>query len=218
MMLDGRVAVNGTVVQELGTKVDPASDVVTVDGERVGTAEARWVLFHKPPGVLTTRSDPHGGVTIYDVLPRELHGLRYVGRLDRDAEGLLLLTNAGETLHALTHPSRGVEREYRIEVAGRVDRATADRLVAGVELEDGPARAVSARVLEVGSVSSQMTVVIAEGRKREVRRMLSAVGHPVMTLRRTRFGPVVLADLPRGAWRDLTASEVDRLREASESG
>ena len=122
MMTAGRVAVNGTVVTELGVRVDPDSDVVTVDGERVGAAPKRWVVFHKPPGVLTTRSDPHGGTTIYDVLPSELHGLRYVGRLDRDAEGLLLLTNDGERANTLAHPSGGVEREYWLEVTGRVGR------------------------------------------------------------------------------------------------
>ena len=102
-MVAGRVSVNGSVVTELGVRVNPDGDVVTVDGERVGVAARRWVVFHKPPGVLTTRTDPHGGTTIYDVLPEGMHGLRYVGRLDRDAEGLLLLTNDGELANALAH-------------------------------------------------------------------------------------------------------------------
>ena len=147
MMVAGRVSVNGAVVTELGVRIDPDADVVAVDGEPVGTAEKRWVLFHKPPGVLTTRSDPHGGKTIYDVLSADLQGLRYVGRLDRDAEGLLLLTNDGELANRLAHPSEGVEREYWLEVAGRVSRDAINQLTAGVELEDGLARAARARLI-----------------------------------------------------------------------
>ena len=208
MMVSGRVTVNGAVVTELGVRVAPDSDVVTVDGEVVGAAPKRWIAFHKPPGVLTTRSDPHGGETIYDVLPTELRGLRYVGRLDRDAEGLLLLTNDGERSNALARPSEGVEREYWLEVTGRVRRDTLNRLTAGVPLEDGVARAVRARLLNVGDVSSKLTLVLTEGRKREVRRMLSEVGHPVMRLRRERFGSIRLDTLARGAWRELGAREV----------
>lgn len=211
LMSAGRVSVNGAVVSELGVRVDPDTDVVTVDGERVGAAAKRWVLFHKPPGVLTTRTDPHGGTTIYDVLPDDMGGLRYVGRLDRDAEGLLLLTNDGELANALAHPSGEVEREYWLEVAGRVDRETVNRLTGGVELDDGMARAARARLLKVGDVSSRLTLVLTEGRKREVRRMLSAVGHPVMRLRRERFGPVRLGRLERGGWRDLSEHEVRTL-------
>ena len=193
---------------DIGPGLAKAALIVTVDGEVVGAAPKRWIAFHKPPGVLTTRSDPHGGKTIYDVLPSELRGLRYVGRLDRDAEGLLLLTNDGERANALAHPSGGVEREYWLEVTGRVRRDTLDRLTAGVELEDGVARAVRARLLSVGGVSSKLTLVLTEGRKREVRRMLSAVGHPVMRLRRERFGSIRLDTLARGAWREMGAREV----------
>jgi 23S rRNA pseudouridine2605 synthase len=210
-MVAGRVSVNGSVVTELGVRVNPDGDVVTVDGERVGVAARRWVVFHKPPGVLTTRTDPHGGTTIYDVLPEGMHGLRYVGRLDRDAEGLLLLTNDGELANALAHPGGEVEREYWLEVAGQVDRDTVNRLTAGVDLDDGMARAVRARLLKVGDVSSRLTLVLTEGRKREVRRMLSAVGHPVMRLRRERFGPIRLGRLERGAWRDLRDDEIRTL-------
>lgn len=211
-MVAGRVAVNGEVVRELGSRVIPGRDVVTVDGERIDVAVERWVLFHKPPGVLTTRSDPHGGRTVYDLLPEDLHGLSYVGRLDLDAEGLLLLTNDGDTAHGLQHPSREVEREYRVEVAGNVTDAAVDALLAGVELDDGLARARRVHGVRPGPVSSELTLVLTEGRKREVRRMLSSVGHPVMRLRRVRFGPVALGDLPRGKWRELTADEAASLR------
>src|SRR5690606_34732251 len=127
----------------------------------------------KPPGVLTTRSDPHGGRTVYDLLPDELDGLAYVGRLDRDAEGLLLLTNDGELAHRVQHPSGEVQREYWVEAAGAVDHGVVRTLRSGVELEDGLARALRAKVLDAGPVVSHLTLVLAEGRKREVRRMMS---------------------------------------------
>lgn len=215
LMLAGRVVVNGEVVRELGSRVVPGRDVVTVDGERVEVAAERWILLNKPPGVLTTRSDPHGGRTVYDLLPEELHGLSYVGRLDLDAEGLLLLTNDGDTAHGLQHPSREVEREYRVEVAGTVSDETVQALLAGVELDDGLARARRIHAVRPGPVSSELNLVLTEGRKREVRRMLSAVEHPVMRLRRLRYGPVALGDLPRGEWRDLSGGEVAALRRAA---
>lgn len=212
LMREGRVTVGGETVTELGTRVVPGVDRVMVDGREVGTAATRWIAFHKPPGILTTRDDPHGGRTIYDVLPADLAALRYVGRLDRDAEGLLLLTNEGELAHALQHPSRGVEREYWLEVAGTVEPDAATRLRLGVVLDDGPAKARRVEVLDAGDVTSRLTLVLTEGRKREVRRMLSAVGHPVLRLRRIRVGPIQLGSLERGAWRDLTAREVEGLR------
>lgn len=214
MMRAGRVSVNGEVVRELGVRVRPGVDRVALDGRAVEVASTRWLVYHKPPGVLTTRGDPHGGRTIYDELPREVAGLTYVGRLDRDAEGLLLLTNDGDLAHALQHPSRAVEREYRLEVAGVVTAETRRRLLEGVLLDDGPARAVAVRTEGTDGVRSKLTVVLTEGRKREVRRMMSAVGHPVLHLRRIRFGPCVLGDLKRGAWRDLTPREVGELRAA----
>ncbi len=210
-MQAGRVQVNGNVVTELGTRVVPGHDRVEVDGEPVTLPPIAWIAFHKPPGVLTTRGDPHGGETVYDLLPRELAGLYYVGRLDRDAEGLLLLTNDGELAHRIQHPSGEVEREYSAEVAGTPGKAAIERLLRGVELEDGLARARRAQLVQAGTVTSTLTLVMTEGRKREVRRMLSAVGHPVLRLRRTRFGPVRLGDLPRGAHRPLSDDEIDAL-------
>ena len=217
LMLAGRVTVNGEVVTELGSKVVPGRDAVAVDGHPVEVAAERWVLFHKPPGVLTTRSDPHADRTVYDVLPDDLSGLSYVGRLDLDAEGLLLLTNDGDTAHALQHPSNEVEREYWVEVAGTVSDEATRRLQSGVELEDGLARARAIHGVRPGPVSSELHLVLTEGRKREVRRMLAHVGHPVLRLRRVRFGSVRLGELPRGAWRDLEPSEIQGLKRAAEA-
>ena len=211
-MQAGRVRVNGEVVSELGARIVPGEDTIELDGEVVSIPEARWVAYYKPPGVLTTGSDPHAGKTIYDVLPDDFGGLRYVGRLDRDAEGLLILTNDGDAAHTLQHPSAEVEREYWVEVAGTVQPATVKRLVSGVELEDGPARAKAATLVEAGPVVSRLILVLTEGRKREVRRMLTSAGHAVQRLRRTRFGCVHLGDLDPGGWRELTSEEREGLR------
>jgi 23S rRNA pseudouridine2605 synthase len=206
-MLEGRVTVNGRIVTEMGTRVVPGQDEVELDGTPVTLSENRWLAFYKPAGVLTTRSDPHGGKTIYDVLPDDAAGLRYVGRLDRDAEGLLLMTSDGDMAHALQHPSGELEREYWVEVSGRVSRETVSRLLKGVRLDDGPARARGVDLLESGLIKSRLTLILVEGRKREVRRMMSEVGHAVLRLRRTRFGPILLGTLKAGQWRELDDGE-----------
>jgi 23S rRNA pseudouridine2605 synthase len=214
MILDGRVRVNGDIVRVLGSKVLPGRDRVEVDGEAVEKARIRWVLVHKPPGLVTTRSDPQGRPTVYGLLPEEHGELRYVGRLDQPTEGLLLLTNSGDVLHRLTHPSYEVEREYHAWVKGAPAPDTLERLRAGVELDDGPARASRVRVLRRQGKTAILTLVLQEGRKREVRRLLEAVGHPVTRLVRVRFGPVRLGDLPAGQWRELNPEEIRRLRAA----
>lgn len=214
MILQGRVKVNGNLVLTLGSKVLPRKDAVEVDGRSVQEAAVRWVLYHKPPGVVTTRKDPQGRPTVYEQLPPEFAELRYVGRLDQPTEGLLLLTNAGDILHRLTHPSYEVEREYRAWVKGVPKQATVNRLTAGVTLEDGPARATRAKLLKTEGKAAVLALVLQEGRKREVRRMLEAVGHPVTRLCRVRFGPLQLGDLPAGSWRELTDHEIMALRKA----
>ncbi len=214
----GRVAVNGVVVTELGTRVVPGLDTVELDGTPAVLSEIRWLAYHKPAGVLTTRRDPHGGRTVYDELPPDAAELRYVGRLDRDTTGLLLLTNDGDVANALLHPSGEVEREYRAMVVGEPDRGTLRRLMAGIELEDGPARASHAWVERGEGSWSIVGVVVTEGRKREVRRMLETVEHPARELVRVRFGPIELGDLAVGAWRPLTENECGRLKTRSGVG
>jgi 23S rRNA pseudouridine2605 synthase len=198
-------------VAQIGDKVNPARDVVMVDGGRVPLdPELRYFALNKPPGVVTTARDPERRPDVSAYLPK---GPRVfpVGRLDRDTEGLLLLTNDGELANRLMHPRYGVQKEYLAEVPSRPTERALRRLVRGIQLEDGPARAVSARPTGATRGRAAVRIVIAEGRKREVRRMLDAVGLPVQRLVRIRVGPIRLGRLPPGQVRELTPDEVRSL-------
>ncbi|HEX6230452.1 MAG TPA: pseudouridine synthase [Actinomycetota bacterium] len=206
----GRVEVNRRPAT-LGDRVDPRADEVRVDGRRVSADPGlRYVALHKPRGVTTTMRDPHAQRDLTRFLPK---GPRVfpVGRLDRDTEGLLLLTNDGDLAHRLAHPRHAVEKEYLAEVDGVATQRHLARLRRGVRLEDGPARAVQARSAGRTAGRGAVRVVMTEGRKREVRRMLEAVGLPVRRLVRTRVGPVRLGRLRAGESRDLTPDEVRSL-------
>ena len=214
MILQGRVTVNGEVIRTLGSKIVPGRDRVELDGNPVGKAQRRWVLFHKPRGAVTTRKDPEGRQTVFDLLPPWAGDLRYVGRLDLLTEGLLLLTNEGEVLHRLTHPSFEVEREYEVWVQDRPSQGALRHLRRGVELEDGMARAARVEVKGKGRDGVLVSLVLREGRNREVRRLMEAVGHPVLRLRRVRYGPIHLGSLGPGEWRNLTKTEIRVLRDS----
>jgi 23S rRNA pseudouridine2605 synthase len=205
----GRVTVNGEVAV-LGRRVQVDSDRVAVDGVTVGVApDLRYVLLHKPVGVVSTAHDPQGRPTVVEMVAA--HARLYpVGRLDSDSEGLLLLTNDGELTHLLTHPSHGVDKEYLVWVEGSPARGALRQLRDGVELEDGVT--APARVSQVAP--DLLRMVIHEGRNRQIRRMCAAVGHPVRRLVRTRIGPLSDRKLPPGAWRDLTTAEVRALERA----
>jgi 23S rRNA pseudouridine2605 synthase len=210
LIAEGRVTVNGEVA-ELGDKVDPVNDVVRLDEERINVDPERvYVMLNKPRGVVTTTDDPEGRPTVLDLvqLPQRLFP---VGRLDQDTEGLLLLTNDGELANALMHPSYQVQRMYVALVPGPVRRETLARLRQGVELEDGFARPRSLRQLEQERSKALLEIVMTEGRKREVRRMLDAVGLKVERLARVAYGGVELGDLRQGKWRFLTQGEIGRL-------
>lgn len=216
LIRQGRVAVNGTTVTTLGTRVSPGRDRVEVDGEAVELSPRTWLALHKPKGYVTTRDDPFGRPTVYDLLPEHFHDLFHVGRLDRDSEGLLLLTNDGALANRLLHPRFGTTKEYLADVTGRPTREALYRLVDGIELEDGVAHAVSAeRLHALDPDTFRVRLVLREGRKREVRRMLAEIGHPVRRLVRHRFGPVELKELPSGRWRVLAPVEVEGLRRAT---
>lgn len=218
LIVSGRVRVNGRPATVLGTRVRPEVDEVVVDGVRVQPGPARWVMLNKPAGFLTTRHDDRGRDTVYDLLPESLRGLVHVGRLDQATEGLLLFTNDGEVANLLAHPRYRVEREYRARVARTPSAAVLRRLVTGVKLEDGVARARRARVLARDPPCAVLELVLTEGRKREVRRMCRAVGHPVRRLERVRFGPVRLRGLARGEWRELGKAEMAALEKLRASG
>jgi 23S rRNA pseudouridine2605 synthase len=211
----GRVTVEGERVRDPARDVDEGS-AVTVDGAEVAGPEARVVYaVHKPAGVVSTASDPGGRPTVVGIVPEEARRLYPVGRLDTDTTGLLLLTNDGELAHQLTHPSFEVPKTYRALVEDPpVGERALRTLREGVELEDGMTAPAHIRRL----APDALELTIHEGRKRQVRRMCAAVGHPVRALERVRFGPLGLGDLAPGAHRRLSAAEVERLRRASGSG
>ncbi len=212
------MTVNGRVAT-LGDKVDPDRDRVTLRGIDVNLdPNVRYLALHKPAGVVTTMRDPQGRPHVRDLLPAEGPRVFPVGRLDRDTEGLLLLTNDGDLANKLTHPRFGVEKEYLAEVEGRPASRHIAALRRGVDLDDGPARAVSARIVDARQDRGQLRLVMTEGRKREVRRLLAAVGLPVRRLVRLRVGPITLGRLAPGAVRELTADEVLALGKAAAKG
>jgi len=207
----GRVTVNG-VPGQLNTDVG-ADDRVAVDGEEVASQRLRYVLLHKPAGVLTTARDPRGRPTVVELVPDEPRVVP-VGRLDADTTGALLLTNDGPLAHRLAHPRYGVEKTYVAEVEADPDEAALQRLRDGVELDDGPTAPAKARRLGPGRVE----LVLHEGRKHQVKRMLAAVGSPVTRLHRSAYAGLMLEGLQPGSWRELEPAEVAKLREASARG
>ncbi len=216
-MLEGRVTVNGTTIRELGTKADPASDDIRVDGRRIKIAEHhRYLLLNKPKGYVTTRSDPQQRPTVMELLSGIREYVYPVGRLDFDTEGLLLLTNDGELAARLTHPRHEVPRVYEARVLGVPDDHDIERLSKGVTI-DGR-RTERARVeLVPGRHEGRATIriTIAEGRNRQVRKMFDAVGHPVDELRRVSIGPIRDNRLKSGHWRELTSAEVAALKKST---
>jgi pseudouridine synthase len=211
---EGRVTLNGARVTELATFVNPGRDEVAVDGEPVSPpAKTTWILLHKPEGVVTTVLDPQRRPTVLSLVP-EKPRVFPVGRLDRDTSGALLLTNDGVLAHQLLHPRYHVEKEYEVVVEGRVEGRALRSLRRGVHLEGEtrPTAPAAVRVLSHGPPYTRLRMTLREGRNRQVRRMLEAVGHPVLQLRRVRIGPVLLGDLPVGTWRPLTEEEIRELR------
>jgi 23S rRNA pseudouridine2605 synthase len=219
LIVGGRVAVNGQVVRELGTTVDPDRDSVAVDGRAVRpVARHTYVLLHKPRGVVSTASDPAGRETVLDLVPSAAR-LYPVGRLDYDSEGLLLLTDDGDLTLALTHPRHEVEKEYHALLERPLDDAALEHLRQGVLLDGRPTAPATIERAWRDGPREWLRVTIREGRNRQVRRMIEAVGGQVLRLVRSRIGPISLDDdLPPGAWRHLAEQEVERLREAGARG
>lgn len=219
LIAEGRVTVNGTTITELGTRADPETDDVRVDGRRVKAAQhRRYLLLYKPRGYITSRSDPQQRPTVIDLITKG--GVREyvypVGRLDYDSEGLLILTSDGDLAAQLTHPRHEVEREYHVRVRGVPDRHALARLARGIALEGrrtAPARVELDKVAETDTgPQATLSIVIHEGRNRQVRDMCDAIGHPVVRLRRVRIGPISDDHIRPGEFRDLTPREIALLK------
>jgi 23S rRNA pseudouridine2605 synthase len=216
MVAEGRVSVNGKIVETLGFKVDPSRDHIKVDGKRLAPFEPKVVLLlNKPRGYLSTVKDPKGRPTVMDLLKNVKWRIYPVGRLDFDAEGLLLLTNDGDLAHLLSHPRFSIPKTYLAKVAGVPEGKELMRLRRGVALDDGEARAVSCRLIHQREKNSWVRIVVTEGRNHLVKRMFAAIGHTVLKLKRIEYGPVSLGDLPFGQTRYLTFEEVEKLRKIS---
>lgn len=215
MITDGRVEVNGSIVVELGTRVDPKKDEIRVDGSRVILDENHLTIaLHKPAGTESTMAAPEDKPTLADFTRRYNTRLFHVGRLDAATEGLILLTNDGELAHRLAHPSYEIPKTYMAQVKGRVQRGLVKELTRGVELDDGLAVADSVTIKEVGPQASIVELTIHDGRNRIVRRMFDAVGHPVEQLVRTQVGPIRLGDLRPGRSRIISGAELRSLMDA----
>jgi len=217
LMLAGLVEVDGEVVTRLGTKVDPHTAVIRVEGRRLPPVSAHvYLALNKPRGVVSTMSDPEGRRTLADLVADRPERLFHVGRLDTDTDGLIILTNDGDFAQRLAHPSYELSKTYVAEVRGTVARATVRQVLDGVTLDDGPVRPDAFRVMSSQGERSLVELVIHEGRNRIVRRLLDHVGHPVRRLTRTAIGPVRLTGLRSGQLRELTADELGRLRDSAE--
>jgi 23S rRNA pseudouridine2605 synthase len=241
LMTAGRVTVNGDIVRELGSKVDPVTDEVRLDGQIVTLADSHtYLMLHKPAGYLTTMDDPQGRSTVRELVPaNQMPGLFPVGRLDNHTTGLLVFMTNGELAHQLLHPKQHVAKRYRATIDGVLGAADAECLREGIDLDDGP---TAPALVELGPIMPKLLtpkerysferggepsvaqtthpyncdqqtlwITITEGRKRQVRRMLAHVGHPVLELEREAFGPLELGDLSSGEWRYLTDEEVEML-------
>lgn len=217
LILAGKVQVNEETVTTLGAKADPAVDVISVNGRVIRGESKLYLMLHKPKGVITSASDPQGRKIVSDYLPGIKERVYPVGRLDYDTEGLLLLTNDGEFANLLTHPSHHVPKTYWATVKGVPHGTSLEKLKQGILLEDGMTAPAEVEYHDVNTEKNQATITITiyEGRNRQVRRMFDAINHPVILLRRVRFGELGLHGLARGKFRHLTPREVQDLRSAA---
>jgi 23S rRNA pseudouridine2605 synthase len=211
----GRVAIDGRQVHDLGTKADPEAHRLTVDGKPVGVERPVYWLVNKPRGVVCTNHDPAGRTRAVDLVPHVAQRVYTVGRLDEMSEGLLLLTNDGDLAFQLMHPRFGVEKTYLVQVQGQPSKGDLAQLLQGVWLSDGKVRARRVRQVKRQGESTWLRIVLAEGKNREVRRMLAKQGHKVLTLKREAIGPVQLDRLPKGKARRLSGTELEALRQSA---
>jgi pseudouridine synthase len=220
LIVEGRVSVNGSVVRELGSRADPQSDDIRVDGRRIASPRRIYLLLNKPRGVVTTRSDPEGRPTVLDLVPGPREYVYPVGRLDYDSEGLLLLTNDGELAARLMHPRHQVDRVYEAWVQGVPDTADLHRLAHGVVIDGRKTAPATVRLRDGRKAAPRddhatIEITVHEGRSRQVRKMCLAIGHPVLRLRRVRIGPISDSSLKIGACRPLTKQEIVTLKKSA---
>ncbi len=213
MIREGLVQVNGITVREMGVQVEEDKDIVTVSGERVHPeTEKHYLAYHKPIGEVTTVSDPEGRPAVMDKFRDYPVRLFPVGRLDFDSEGLLLLTNDGDLMNRLLHPSREVSKVYLVRASNQVTEEELRRLATGVLIDGRMTSPARVRLIRHETFATVLLISIHEGRNRQVRKMIEAIGHQVVSLKRVEFGPIALGDLPRGQWRKLTEKEIERLK------
>ncbi len=216
LIADGKVMVNGEVITDLGHQVDEENDQVVVDGVRARLPKkTTTIMFHKPAGCVCTKDDPQGRQTVYDYLPPGYHTLKYVGRLDLQSRGLILFTDDGELLHRLTHPSYEIPRSYFVWTDRPLSEHAAQKLVDGVDIrEEGAEEEEIAFATDIYLERGFAELVLTEGKNREIRRMMRAVGYEIRDLKRVSYCRLQLGDLPAGEFRELTADEMNKLRQA----
>jgi len=208
LIVSGRVTINGKTVTELGTKVDPQSQKVALDGETLRMERKKYYALNKPTGVLSTNRDPEGRTRVIDLFPADEPRLFTVGRLDEDSEGLLIVTNDGDLAQKLAHPKFRVLRTYQMQVAGIPTGEELAQLKKGLHFAEGKFRVQEAYIVKVRGQSALVEIVLAEGHNRELRRLFARIGHKVMKLKRVSFGPIHLGSLPRGQYRELRRDEL----------
>ncbi|MEE9443410.1 MAG: pseudouridine synthase [candidate division Zixibacteria bacterium] len=209
----GKVTVNGKVLESPGHIVDAAKDVVCVDGKRVTPIDDfTHIVLNKPSGYLTSRNDPHHKTTVIDLLKDIPQRINPVGRLDLDTEGVLLLTNDGELAFRLTHPRYSIKRVYRARVKGKMVSETLSLFQKGIKLPDGAVGKANVSIISTSVNQSEIELELTEGRKREVKHLCEAAGHPVIKLKRISFGGITCRGLKKGRWRELTDAEIDNLK------
>lgn len=219
LITDGKVKINGAVVKDLSTQVDSAKDEVICEGKAVKAAvEYKYLVLNKPRGYIVSASDELGRQTIYSLLPEFAAGYNYAGRLDKNSEGLLLITNDGNMINRLAHPSFKVEKVYKCDINRKLSKAQLEILRTGVEIEGGRTRPAGIFVKAESDSAMSLKVVITEGRKRQIRLMIEAVGAKVTSLKRLQFGPLKLKELPSGRWRFLTDGELKALKTTIDKG
>jgi 23S rRNA pseudouridine2605 synthase len=211
LIVSGEVSVNGHVIRELGTKIDPLHDRVQVDGRVVKSKKKLYIAINKPPGYISSKSDPEKRKTVGDLLPKEWSNLNSVGRLDYHSEGLIFFTNDGDFALRLTHPRYGVRKKYMVTAVGEVTPEHLREFQKGIFHEGDILRIESGRILKSNKSHSLVELTLAEGKNREIRRLFEALGFEIERLQRVQIGPVKLGQLPRGKWRALSAAEVKAL-------